>query len=213
MPDFVKLLSDEVNPTWLWENQGAAVVARLSTGCCLLQAPAGTGDNLRVRKKAAPVRYRIDAKLRVLLGGDLNFAGLCWRESGTRRLVVVGMYLSGVAPGGFLGISVDKYTRPDLFSANAAAMGNSSLGPSFHMRLEDDGVNRRAYFSVDGGLRLNSLGVVDLWLDQSNWERIYSEDRTTFMTADEVGVFACAYNATYPCGVLVESWIEREYPG
>lgn len=62
-------------------------------------------------------------------------------------------------------------SAPVALIAGAYESGVLVSSPLIFWRLEDDGTNRKYHFSGDG----------------KNFVQVYSEGRTTFMTADEIG--------------------------
>jgi hypothetical protein len=153
-----------------------------------LLAPAGSGNNARILKKSAPsTPYTITV---VLTAGNhavnYNFGGVCFRQSSDGKLVLWGVMNSTL-------ISY-KYSDPSTYNStytlspatSPAGMANRPIV----LRIEDDGTNRKLYWSPDGitFLQMHSVG------------------RTDYLTADEVGIVADSNNSTHPCVVTLYSW-------
>jgi hypothetical protein len=173
--------------TFSWTNQGGATVTT-STGSTILQAPKGSTESLRLRTKSKTGVYTITARVRVAMAGaatNNDHCGLCWRESSSGKVVVVGL-----TPQRILGVY--KYTNATTFSASYV---NYSIGPyfdSFLIRLLDDGSNRIVQVSM----------VTDVWL------AVHSVSRTDFLTADQVGYYANSRNNADLVSVELLSWLE-----
>lgn len=169
-----------------WVNQGGASIDTTPGGVYLL-APAGAGNNLRIRIKAAPAPpYIITAALLPhKYIQNYAYCGLVWRQSADGKLVAFAYGLSANQ------LSGDKFTSPTAWSANYFLLTTRPADPLF-LRIADDGVNRICSWSADG----------------QHFHPIHTIARTDFLTANQVGFFADANNATYPCGITVLSWKE-----
>jgi hypothetical protein len=120
--------------------------------------------------------------------------GLCWRKSGTGELVIFYVYASGDNRSEQY-CGVGKLSSPTVFTSNYLSVYFASLmgyGPCLWLRIADDGTNRVCSYSADG----------------QNFVTVHSVGRTDFLTADEVGFFADANNASYPAGLTLLSWKE-----
>ena len=188
-----------VDGDFAWINQGGASVSAVNGGI-FLRAPATADSSLRIRKKTAPITpYTITAAVLLkfptwINTGEFPTAGLCWRESSSGKIITMGIYLSGT--DGLLRLQLGKWDSPTAFSAG----GNYALGGCHHLygaviwfRLEDDGTNRKVYCSMDG---INFL-TAD-----------HSVGRTDYMTANEVGFFVNAGQATFDAGITLLSWLQ-----
>jgi len=117
------------------------------------------------------------SKLKVLRWGNLNGA------------LTVNVNGGGTAPLNLFG-----FAAADQYSNYTTEVGNGSgeqhcpptMGMGFvWMKLRDDGTNCKYYLSCDG----------------MSWQQIYSEARTTYFTATNVGVYVNPYgsNANMVC--------------
>lgn len=154
-----------------WVNQGSAVVDATKGGISLYRD--GTdGVSVHARVKAAPsTPYTITAAFTAVQLGTFTEAGLCFRDS------------AGGAINGFSLLCgtnswyVRQYASATSLSSNAGSGTAQIQGPVIWMRLIDDGTNRKYQFSPDGQFWLTAL----------------SEGRTTFLTANQVGIYVSAY--------------------
>lgn len=182
-----------VNGDFAWINQGGASVTVNANGGIYLAAPANTGDSLRVRKKSAPATpYTITAAILVnMIAVDFQQCGLIWRQSSDGKLITYGYQVGNTAVGDFEFNSLD-FTNATTFSASNTSsdyiLGNTIVW----LRITDNGTNRTGSWSTDG----------------YNFTAHYSEARTTFMTADEVGFFVNETNATSPASCTLLSWAQ-----
>ncbi len=179
---------------YAWVNQGGATATDYTNGV-YFKAPAGAGTSFRIFKKAAPgTPYTITAAF-VWAGQTVDFHqfGLCFRESGSGKLVsVVVACIASVTPEIPLIIS-QKFTNATTFSANYLVSSNLKFNFSsglIWLRIADDGANRIASISPDG----------------VNWIAIHTVGRTDFITADEVGFMFETENATYDLGFSCVHW-------
>jgi hypothetical protein len=181
-----------VDSDFTWINQGGASIAANANGGIYLLGPANAGDSLRIRKKAAPATpYTITAALLVnLIAVDFQQCGLIFRQSSDGKLISYN-YVSGNTLGDFEFQSVD-YTNATTFSAVNTQADYVLSGPVW-LRITDDGTTRTGSWSIDG----------------YNFTPHYSEGRTIFLTADEVGFFVNTSNATSPVSGTLLSWEEN----
>lgn len=173
-----------------WVNQGGASVDTTNGGV-YLSAPATAGDSLRLRVKTAPATpYTITAAfLADVYAVDFPNAGLAFRSSGTSAIAVCA--ISASATDVKLTVSSTKFTNSTTFSANYASAGFYP-SPVAWIRIQDTGVNRTCSTSMDG----------------QHWRTLHTVGRTDFLTADQVGYYVNANNATYDAGMLLLSWQE-----
>lgn len=182
-----------VSGNYSWVNQGGASLDTTSIpGAIGLNGPAGAGNNLRIRIKSAPATpYTIDGYIiPVIYSVNAPSAGLIFRESSSGKLVSINVAYSSNPI-----LFTNKWTNPTTFSATAAQSTMNVLftgSGGYYLRMVDDGTNRKTYLSVDG----------------INWFLSFSETRTTFMTADQVGFFVDAGNASNPAFLWLMSWLE-----
>lgn len=180
-----------IDGDFAWVNQGGASVTVNADGGIFLRAPLTTGPSIRIRKKAAPggTPYTLTA---AMFGNvvTLNFqsAGIVFRQSSDGKLVLFS--LSGSNSGTY--ISVFKFTDATNFSATAFELAVGRSAGLVWLRVTDSGANRIFYYSLDG----------------YNFIQLFSEARTTFLTADEIGFFANDQTNAYDAAMTLKSWAQ-----
>lgn len=183
-------LTAPVSPDFSWINQGPASIDTTNGGIYLL-APAGAGDNMRIRKKTAPsTPYTITAAfLHMVTAIDAPNIGMVFRQSSDGKLATCGF--GGNATDVKTSLGALKFTNPTAFSASYASV---AFYPSnvLWLRIADDGANRICSWSADG----------------QHWFVLHTIGRTDFLTADEVGFYANSNNATWPVALTLLSWKE-----
>lgn len=172
-----------------WVNQGGASTITTNGGIHLI-APAVAALNIRARVKSAPsTPYTITACFlgRAVGVNSANF-GLLFRESGTGEIHVFEVIFSTDWR-----LGSEKYTSATAASASYTLQPILSYMPCpLWLRIADDGANRICSWSMDG----------------QNWMVIHTIGRTDFLTADQVGFYAQAVNATWDCACTLISWKE-----
>jgi len=166
-----------------WVNQGAATVAN-SKGMMVLATPnVASGENLRCLVKAAPATpYEITVAMLGLssaytTASNMAQYGICWRESGSGKLLTYGWGM-GSYPTTF---NYTQWTNPTTISTSVMQVTAPANGLCW-IRFADDGANRTVRISMDG----------------FNWQQVAApQGRTTFLTADQVGVFANSWKTGY----------------
>jgi len=159
-----------------WVNQGTATVAA-SKGMMVLAPPSvASGENIRALVKAAPgTPYEITVAMMALSPAYTSASamaqyGICWRESGSGKLLLYGPWMASY-PTTF---NYTQMTGPTAVSSNILQLSMPAQSIVW-IRFSDDGTNRTVKISMDG----------------FNFEPVAApQGRTTFLTADQVGVFA-----------------------
>lgn len=175
-----------VSGDFAWINQGGASVTTIGN-TIYLDAPYDS-TNVRIRKKTAPATpYTITAAFIPHLPRQ-NFCrvGLVFRESGSGKLKTFAMVWNA-APY----FHLDAWNSPTSINSTTA----SGLVYTEHvcfMQISDDGTDRKYRTSNDG----------------VHWWQWYTETRTTFLTADEVGFFVSSEASGYDAGMLLTSWAQ-----
>lgn len=177
-----------------WVNQGGASVNVVDDTVYLL-APFGSGENLRIRKKAVPTApYTVTMALRPMLyPANYSACGMLLRESGSGKLVTLGMMYVATYNG--FSIEIYKYTNPTIYSSYyITGFSLSTFVSAFiWLRIVDDGTNRVLYISADG----------------RNFFQLHTVGNTDFITPDEIGIFSESNNgSTGDAGMTVYSWEE-----
>jgi hypothetical protein len=176
-----------VSGDYAWINQGSASVVTTNGGIYLsTPADAGTGANLRIRKKAAPsVPYTVTMAFMPLMVSTSHTVGLCFRQSSDGKIATFGLE-NGATPR----LVSYKYTDETNFSASYTTLDIGTRPSLWFFRIADNNTNRICSFSFDG----------------QNFFEVHSVGRTDFLTADEVGFFIQSANTTYGDGMTVLSW-------
>ena len=179
-----------VNGDFAWINQGGASIDTTNGGV-YISAPLNSGVSLRIRKKATPsTPYSITfAATYNLVNVDFQEAGLIFRQSSDGKLVVFWILSSSTSRL----LQVSTLNSATSFNANIFSMTLSGMtGPVIWLRITDNGTNRLYSISSDG----------------DHFIQVYSEARTTFLTADEVGFMVNEGSNTYTCGINALSWVQ-----
>lgn len=189
-----------------WVNQETAVAAD-EAGTILLTDPAHNGLDTRLLVKSAPsTPYVITAAFLPMLDHGTNSSGspsfgLCFRESSSGELKTVGLAFSGSTSYASQTVpwasTVNHLASPTSFTAqHFSRRCLVNMMPVF-LRISDDGVDRKYLVSSDG----------------LSWGEIYTEGRTTDMTANEIGWFlnnnVAAGSTAFDSRVRLISWNEE----
>jgi hypothetical protein len=180
-------MTPPVSGNYSWVNQGGASIDTTKGGIYLL-GPAGAGDNWRMLVKAAPsTPYTITAfVIPQVMAVNYAQVAIGWRQSSDGKLAfLIQSY------GGASRIAVFKFTNPTNWNSNYLSDIGVNPYPYF-LRIEDDGANRKCYWSSNGQF----------------WTLLHSVGRTDFLTADQVVFGVDANNATWPAAALLLSWKE-----
>ncbi len=181
-----------VSGDFAWINQGGASV-KTTEGGIYIEASAGAGQNLRIRKKAAPgVPYVITAYVSPLSLSLNNTMGITFRQSSDGKLHA--LLLAGRSGDG-VSLYSYKYTNPTTLSASYALFDLGDFlpeGAPHFLRIADDNTNRICSISHDG----------------QNFKDFHTVGRTDFLTADEVGFFVNSVDGTYSAGMTLLHWEE-----
>lgn len=181
-----------VDGNFTWVNQGSASTTVNANGGIYLLAPAAT-ENLRIRIKSAPVSTPYSITIAMLTGGDWRNvwrAGICVRQSSDGKVLTWAVTAGGTGFGNYLLQSLD-YTALTTGAGNVNASMAPGLSPIW-LRYTDNGTNRILSYSADG----------------YNFIDIFSETRTTFLTADQVGFFITPTSASSVASMTLLSYLE-----
>jgi hypothetical protein len=154
-----------------WVNQGTSSVAD-KTARMVMTVPNVAGTNLRCLVKTAPgTPYTVTAAFAVAAIGSASASqviGLLLRNSGSG--LIRAFYL--VVDAGANYFTVNNWTNATSFASGAFASNTAHPGAYVWMRITDDGTNRKFLISGNG----------------RDWTEIYTDARTAFVTADQVGI-------------------------
>lgn len=172
--------------TWTWINQGSASATDAGDAIQLVGTATSTAS-LRILKRTAPATpYTITAAfLMRMYKVATNNGGLCWRQSSDGKVITFPF----IGNNGELGVT--KYNSPTSANSNYTYNTPSlSIAPMLWLRIADNGTNRICSWSPDG----------------QNWLVVHTIGRTDFMTADEVGFYVDAQNASLAPELGLHSW-------
>jgi len=189
------------NSTFSWVNQETTVLQ--DVGSIILSNYGVLGNHCRV-KSAPATPYTITLKFRLvspqnLTDGNYSSCGLLFRDSVSGKLNSFN-FQSNTSYGGFNPwvIAVDQFTDAQNFNANI--YHSSSVGiairaygsyPNMCYKIQDDGTNRKYYYSLDDG---------------QNFTLAYSELNNVFFTANQVGFLISANNSQLIPTAAFDSW-------
>ena len=178
-----------------WINQETASVSTTNGGIYLFSGTAAAADDLRIRKKTSgSAPYTVTAAFLPLMPHvDTMYAGLCFRQSSDGKLATFQIQAKSGSDAG-LSIAATKWTDHNTFLADYTLTGSlvkfRPVCPIVWLRIEDNNTNRICSISVDG----------------QNFMAVHSVTRTDHLTADEVGFFVNANNASYAAAMTLLSW-------
>lgn len=180
-------VTEPVSGDFAWINQGSATIDT-SYGGVILAAPASGTTSQRIRKKSAPATpYTIVIMFKASMNtGNFAGVGFVWRQSSDGKLVSVHATQNEL-------IQVDKWTDATTFSSTATSAAYPWMRDLIVLKLQDNGTNRIVSVSQDYG---------------KTFEVLFSEGRTTFLTADEVGYSANSVSATQTPSIALLHWAE-----
>lgn len=180
-----------IDPTlqsWSWVNQGTGTVSSANGGVVLV-GEAHTGSNSsQLRVKSAPsTPYTITAAFQwiVRTTSGSQWAGLIFRNSSSGKFTAHALTVGN-------NLRISAWDSPTTFNSDyllSALYG--SVGSLIWLQISDDGTNRIYRYSGDG----------------RNWIQAFSQGRTTFFTADQVGFFVTDSTNIAPVMTLL-SWKE-----
>jgi hypothetical protein len=170
-----------------WVNQGGSTIDTTKGGV-IFHAPAGSGDNFRELVKSTPsTPYVITIGALFLHNVGTHEVGVGWRDSASGKMSVVAFFGTN--------LFLLHYTNPTTWSASVFSLTISfPFGAAIWFRLSDDGTNRKLSMSVDG---INFQVMPG-----------FTETRTTFLTADQIGFMVNVADGTYPVDAWYFSWDE-----
>jgi hypothetical protein len=169
-----------------WINQGSATVAD-TKGMMVLTTPSvASGENIRCLVKSAPATpYEITVAMLAqsprYTTNNVSQFGICWRESGSGKLLTYGWGMQNY-PLAFFYTQWASPTSPTNQWNYAAPW----VWPLW-IRFSDDGTNRMVKISGDG----------------VTFQPVQApQGRTVYLTADQVGVFANSWLNTQAARVV-----------
>lgn len=185
-------VTDFIDTTFTWLNQGTSTISSSERGYMNLLAPASASNNIRARVKTiatAPYKWTI---LFSMFQNVVNFqnAGMILRDSASGKIITFCLNESNI-------LRVFKFNSATSFDT-AYTIGswrsgfNTSSG--LYLRIHDDNTNRHYQFSMD----------------KVYWHNVLTTLRTDWITPDQMGYYANSVNS-HPVRVFIQSW--EEEPG
>lgn len=155
-----------------WRNQGGAAVSATRGGAALT-VPASASDNHRIREIAVPTAPYIltAAMIPHFKSSNFAFAGLYLVESGSGKLITLGVASDNGLTNGTRAIQCTKWTNVTTFSAHYQSQLWNLSAALVWLQIEDNNTNRIVRYSMDG----------------FNWIQLHSVSRTDFITPDKIG--------------------------
>jgi len=178
-------LTKPVLSEFAWVNQSTATATEAGGGIYLL-APAVSGDQLRVLKKAAPGTPYVVTACFLHHNHQVNYnqCGLVFRQSSDGKIVSYAIHGEGAS------WKVTKWNSHSSYSGVYLTQAALAISPIW-LRIADDGTNR----------------ICSWWRNGQNFHQFDSVGRSDFLTADEIGFYAQSNNSTYPAGITLLSWV------
>lgn len=182
-------LTAPVDGDFAWINQDNATKSVDGDGNIFIINPSTSGG-ASLRKKAAPgTPYTIEAGIIPFIPGTSGSqCGLCFRESSTGKLVIIGAHRDR-------GMSVAKYTNGDTFNGHYLELDTVAHGPVMWLRMTDNATNLIFSVSFDG----------------RNYIQVHSVSRTDWMAGgpNEVGFFvAKSASPSIDAALTLIHWLE-----
>jgi len=179
-----------VDGDFSWVNQGGASVDTTYGGIYLL-APANAATNLRCRVKSAPTPpYEIVIGFTTFSPRvDYQSCGFIWRQSGTSEIITAGV---GIDTTVHLALAITKWDDENTYNSGYLNQVWEKYTPMTFLKCEDNATNRIVSASIDG----------------QHWLQLHSIGNTDFLTADQVGFFCNAQQATWDMQMLLFHWKE-----
>jgi hypothetical protein len=179
-----------VDGDFAWVNQGGASVNAAQNGIFLTDPGGTASDHIRLRVKNIPAAPYVVTMGFIPLRLALQFLsiGLILYDSASAKSASLQL-----TQDAFTGqtIAVVKFTNNTTFSATYIAPPFSGVpGQALFFRFEDDGVNRKAWWSADN----------------VNFLLLHSVLNNDFLVPDKIGFMANANNGTFGVGMTVFHW-------
>lgn len=173
---------------WSWDNQGTATASGYNNTIVFRDgSPTSNTASNKVYYRSAPATpWTLTAAFQLnALGRNYANAGIAVRQSSDGKLIV------------FRCIYVDGWTTSiTTMNSSTSETANSITLPMqinygvTWFRITDNGTNR----------------IYQMSTDNVNWITLYTESRTTFLTANQIGFSFDSRNNTYPISATLHSW-------
>lgn len=169
-----------------WVNQGGATAVETNGGIALVN-PAASGDNVRALVATAPATpWTFTTYIECdFLNVNYHGFGLCFRQSSDGKLHL----LSLGSDSGVLHMYVIQYSNATTWNATILDIRPTQVYK--WLRISDTGTDRTYSISCDG----------------VNFDQFYTHGRTTYLTADQYGIFSnLGGNTSYGMTATCMSW-------
>jgi hypothetical protein len=172
---------------YAWTNQGSTTCALGSHGSWIMTQPKTrasiTAPSLGILRQDTPTPpYSLTARISFLASAkEFVKCGLIWRDSASGKCTSWEVSGTAAAVPYMACVDYDSVTARNASPWAFVSPLMASGGPIW-LRVRDNGTLRQVYSSLDG--------VV--------WQGWFERSRTTFLTADQVGIFVDAENSATP---------------
>ena len=122
---------------WSWVNQGTATVSQDSNGRIHLQTPSNASVNGRIRTRSFTAPQTATAGTFLYTGQADGFAAIGLRESGSGKLVFVGIAHNSGDPGDNQ-FQISKWNSATSFNSNAYVGANIPHSNIYWFQVEND---------------------------------------------------------------------------
>lgn len=179
-----------------WINQGASTLS-VTRGFARFNVPVSATNNLRMYTKAYTPNKTVTMAFNWFIEEkDFFYAGIVIRNNTSGKAIIfVVAFDTANSKGDSIKPLVFKFDSPVTFNSEGITTPkySSMVGlPLFWLRVEDDNTNLKFSVSPNG-------------LD---WDEIFSEPRTTYLTPEQIGVIVNSANSS-PGTINVFSWLEE----
>lgn len=180
---------------WTFVNQGTATktdVADPETGILLEDLTGNASLNYRIIKQSivsTPFNYDAAFKFNVTSANWVT-AGFCIRQSSDGKFISFGI-VQNSSVGAAWTIRIIKHSGVTDYGTLVNQYAPLP-GLGIFLRYSDDGTNRTFYYSVDA----------------QNWAYMYAEARTTYLTADEIGIQLVVNNTSAKGKLGLIHWLQ-----
>lgn len=170
-------------------NQSTSTFADTASGIFMSQ-PAAATQYIAALVKAVPgVAYTFTVgMLPIYTQTNYQAAGICLTD-GTGFVTFTLEYANSPVIIATKWAGFGTYTAD--YTSTAAYANVLNMPQAIWLRIQDDGTNRKTYWSWDG----------------FNWNLLNSVSRTDFITPTQLGVCVKTQNATYPATAAFFSWL------
>jgi hypothetical protein len=174
--------------TWTQVNMTNGSATDVPTGIALRGNPSSGNDTKILVRPTPATPYTVTAGFTPgLYPANFSAAGMCLRDSASGKLVEFLLRIST----GALQLAILDYTDPFTFSVTELTISGAQFGSgTVWLQIQDDGTNVSFLSSVDG----------------ANWSNLLTRTRTTFLTANQIGICVNSATSNQPVSMTLTSW-------